>query len=177
MTGIVGLLGFFILSILPSKITEKRSFGIVLLLGCGLFSILYDYILDISYVKYFITEVLHRSLNLTGRITIYENIPKILNGHLLLGYGHGSSYEVWINALHYPNSQNGLIDMIVEDGLLSTIMFLIIIKHIFKGNNKIIKLIICTFFILSAFEITLGNMMIAWLALLYNNKNRKEVEK
>lgn len=175
MTGIVGIISFIILAVLPSKIIDNRNVGIIILIVCGFFPIFYQYILNFSSVRYFITEVLHRDLTLTGRITIYKNIFNILDGHVLWGYGYGSSYEVWFNALHYPNSQNGLIDMVVETGLLSTITFIFMVRSIFKENNKIIKLIICMFFILSTFEITLGSMMIAWLALLYNNKKRNEV--
>ena len=65
--------------------------------------------------------------------------------------------------------------MIVEDGIIATILFICMIKHIFSRNKNnieaiIIKTIICTFFVISSFEIVLGSMMIAWLALLYNKE-------
>ena len=176
MTGIVGIISFIVLACLPLKIINNKNFGIIILIVSGLFPIIYKSVLNFASTRYFITNVLHRDLSLTGRIVIYENIPKIIDKHVLWGYGYGSSYEVWFNALHYPNSQNGLIDMIVETGIVSTAVFIIMIRKIFKENNRIIKLIICMYLILSTFEITLGNMMVAWLALLYSNKERNEVK-
>lgn len=175
MTGIIALLALIFIKLLPIKILENGNFAILLLIASGIFSFKYESILQNEYVQFFIVEVLNRNLNLTGRTVIFKYIPVIIKNKLLLGYGHGTSYEVFIKSINYPNSQNGLIDMIVEDGIIATILFICMIKHIFSRNKNnieaiIIKTIICTFFVISSFEIVLGSMMIAWLALLYNKE-------
>ena len=175
MTGVIALLAMIVIKSLPTKILDNGNFAILLLIASGMFSFKYDNILQNRYVQFFVVEILNRNLNLTGRTVIFKHIPAIINKKLFFGYGHGTSYEVFKKTINYPNSQNGLVDMIVEDGIIATMLFVFIIKHIFNRNKDninatIIKTIICTFFIISSFEIVLGSMMIAWLALLYNKE-------
>lgn len=187
MTGIVGLIIMMILYNISPKVITKGHIALVILIASCSFSFIYEYVLNINVVQQFIIGILHRSLTLTGRITIYENIPKVLENNLWFGYGYGTSYEIWMQKYNYPNSQNGLIDLIVEQGLIASIIIVTIIVTIINKvkNSKIqiinqcypIVMMIYIFFILSSFEITLGLSCLAWCALLYANLvNEKKEE-
>lgn len=175
---LTGILMIIILSLLSSplrKIMDKPSSVLLLICISGGFVFVYDFFLSKTFIQTFITSILGKDMSLNGRITIYSFIPKVLSKNLLWGYGYGSSYEVWMNATNvFPNSQNGIIDCIVEQGLISTIsLVLFIVSVVFEFRSlkerKAYPLLamIITYIIISSIEICLSVNFVIWVVLLF----------
>lgn len=179
-TGIIGLFIFILLLIFfknKNKINSKLFFSSLLI--SSLFVFFVERILQISFIQNFIVNFLNRDLTLTGRIIIYENIPQLLKNHIMFGYGYSSSYETWMKFIYYPNSQNGLIDFIVEQGIIATCFFLIMLKRIlFKIRNinfiQPIFLFIIVLNILASVEITINIFYVGLMLLLYSSYKEEE---
>lgn len=176
MTGFVGIVILIILiKLIPNELLNHITY--VATVFCStVFVFIYQIVLSTSFAQNLIVNVLHRDLNLTARTEIFQLIPRLIQGNILWGFGYSSSYEVWIKATHvFPNSQNGLIDMIFEQGILATIVFLLIIAILIKFciQHKISRLLVpllgmlFTRAVLSAVEITFDFTMIGWVSLLY----------
>ena len=184
-TGIVALF-FLIIGLVFHKELEnlliKPKTIIFTLLFFTTMLFIFSSILDNAFIKYIIVDILHEDITLTGRMTIYAIIGEILKGHYILGYGMGSSFEV-MNFMHAPNTQNGLLECILEQGILSTSLLIIIIYSIFKKANKKKSNVISIYMIyiyvfLSCIEITLDKSFLIWLALvLVTSNDLKKINK
>lgn len=182
-TGIVGLLIMILLISsrkINQKILKKPLLVIFILIVATLFLFLFSSILDNKLVSYFIVDVLQEDITLTGRMTIYQKINEVLSDHLWLGYGYGSSFEIMMNFMRAPNTQNGLLECILEQGIGATILFISLIYLVFK-NTKNSKenipsvIMIYIYILLSSVEITLGISFLTWIAIvLVTGKYNKE---
>jgi len=138
-SGIVGSF-FLLLFIIFNKkiinvITKPLSPVLTLLFSCS-FLFLFDAILNSPLVKFIIEYILGRDSTLTGRMWIYDNVFNILPGHIWTGYGHGSTYEICKKLLGVSNTQNGLIEIQVQYGILGVLLVILLIYHVFKYNRK-----------------------------------------
>lgn len=127
-TGIVGLiLLIVIIFLISNKVVLNPFVWLISLISSYSFVIFYDKILSIGWIRYIIVDCLHRSITLTGRTFIYDQLPKILEGHYLWGYGFGSDYETWqIWGYRIANSQNAIVHLIIEQGTISVIVLIIL---------------------------------------------------
>lgn len=183
MTGVVGIILLIVLAeIIPDKILINPFVWLISLIGSTSFVIYYEKIISIPIMKFIIVDLLHRSETLTGRTAIYDKIPLILNQHWLFGFGYGSDYETWqIFGYRIANSQNGLMNMIIEQGLISTVLFIcwgyLIIK-LAKNNIKIKPLIAMIYVLtfLGTIEITFTINLIFLFILTYYLNNYEKYE-
>lgn len=183
MTGIVSALIFMCFMNIPFNITNNNISVLITLIASCSFSFIYDQIIAMPIIQQIIVNVLHRSLTLTGRTIIYENIPVLLENKWLLGYGYGGSYETWMKYFNYPNSQNGLIDLIVNQGVIAAIIFILIVLHTIRLNKKYdimsknysIIIMLFTLIILSSVEITLELPFVAFVAILYSSIEKNKI--
>lgn len=175
-TGILGVLLLLTFIIVPNRLENNAIIWLITLLSACAFPVLYEVILANPHIESFIVDVLGKSITLTGRTVIYANIPNVLSNHLIFGHGFGSTYEVWINFINLPNSQNGLIDCVVEQGLIATTILVIMLFVMIKKSSsrqaksnlyKPIIAMIYVYTILSAIEITINSVYIFWFVLLY----------
>lgn len=154
---------------------------VTVLVSCSFF-FLFGSILGTSVMKFIIVNVLGKDPTLTGRMIIYSNITDILPGHIFTGYGHGSTFEVCMELLGAPNTQNGLLEILTQYGVFGVIAFLVLIYVCFK-NNKIANLnnvfphitMLYVYIFLASIEITLGQnfILILGLIILYFKNNEK----
>lgn len=176
MTGVIGILIICLLNELPTKLLiNNKLFVIVSVCSCA-FVFAYPKIINNESLQNILTNHLNRSITLTGRTFIYDNVPRVLKDNVLLGYGYGKSYDVWIKTINMPNSQNGIINNIVEVGIIATTILFMIFYNIFsivkqsQIKEEIIKpilIIIYTYLILSTIEITIGLPFISFAIFLY----------
>ncbi len=171
MTGAVGI---FLLTIL--LIAGKQSFlahkpvMAVLIMMAGVFPFAYDYVMGMQGIQYIIVNILHRTKGLTGRVQIFDALPQILQGHLLLGYGHNTAYEVWITATDwYPNAQNGFWNCVCEQGLPAAVLLSVLaVMSVWKSRKGYAVLaVVYVYAFLGAVEITMDIVFITWVILLY----------
>ncbi|WP_289128223.1 O-antigen ligase family protein [uncultured Clostridium sp.] len=178
MTGVISIVILVvILLFFKDKLLYNSMFFVLILVGSCLVILCADTILTWNPIQNFIVNILNRDLTLTGRMTIYASIPNLIQGHLLFGYGYNTAYEVWTSYNQFmPNAQNGLINCIFEQGLIATIIIIILIKTIISKSHKskilqkIYKPIIALLYvyaILATIEITIDVVFMGWLVLFY----------
>ena len=89
--------------------------------------------------------------------------------HCYLGYGYGTSYQVVHGLISMPNMQNGLMELVVQTGIISSIPFFAIILYFLyrsRRTNTVLNLvrpIICliyVYIVLSSIEITFSILFI-----------------
>ena len=173
-TGVVGLflllMLFFVEKKYPIFLKKPKIFFITLFISCSTL-LLFSGILKVGVVKYFIEQILHEDITLTGRMIIYSKIDSILANHLLLGYGSGSSFDIIMNTIGAPNTQNGVLEVILEQGLISFFLMMLLAYLILKKNNGALKsnysvIMVYVLVVLSSIEITLDTTYIIWLSIL-----------
>lgn len=167
MTGVLAVMIYVVLNIIPSRVFESPIALLLVAVFAVSFVAIFQLILTNNFVSDFIVNTLNRDLTLTGRTNIYAYIPVVLKDHLLFGYGYGSSYETWTSLVYFiPNTQNGLLDNIVETGLLATVIFTIYVmwgvrrfKHSNPLNKKVylpLIIVLYIYLIISSIEISTG---------------------
>lgn len=144
---------------------------VFLLVNCS-FLFVFRSVLDNELVQYIIVEVFDTSLTLTGRMDIYQMLPKILEGHLLWGYGYGSAYEICLGLMGFADTQNGLIQWLLQIGIPAFILLLMIFFVCFsraKGATQFIYpavVMIYSYSLIASVEITINEQFLFWMALI-----------
>lgn len=127
---------FLIEVFLPKKVKQflmKPYVFIGIVVIAGILPFIIKPILELSFVQFFITEILHKSITLTGRIKIFESIAPAIGMHPILGHGYGN---VIIQTLvGYGNAQNALMQFTIDYGLIGFGLFMIILFRCVKKNN------------------------------------------
>ena len=172
-TGTIGviLLVFFYYCMAQKEKTFKKPavFLLILLVSVSVL-MLFSGIVQFEPIRYLVEDVFHRDITLTGRLIIYEQISKVFSGHLLFGYGMGSSFEIVMKMISAPNTQNGVLEIILQQGIISLILWGILVWKVFQYlyrkreiNYALIMLYI--YIIFASIEITLDISFLIWLAL------------
>lgn len=161
---------------------KLKTYVIILSLGV-LFIFFYSFILDIQIVQDFIVNILHEDITLTGRTGIYDTLIPLLSVRPLWGFGVGNSHWVLAYLLGVANAQNGLVNLYIEEGLICTVLYLLIFISLFKYvKNKIahsfsypLLCYILFFFFVGLVEITIDNKLLVVMSFLiaydYNKYN------
>lgn len=147
---------------------------ILLIAGSILFAFFYAYILEIPFVQYLIVDVLGEDLTLTGRIYIYDAVLNVIELNPLWGMGIGNSYQLLSYLFGYPNAQNGFINLFLEQGLIGSIITMVITLHLVyrqckqRNGDFMTPIIILTFVMifLALVEITINLWYVFLLTLL-----------
>lgn len=176
-TALIGylLLLLFIFFIPIKKVIKKPKVFLVTIIVTGFVLVFFSGILHNKLIENIIVNVLHEDIELTGRIYIYENVFNILSKSLLLGYGYGNSYEIMYDYITAPNTQNGILECILNFGVLGTTLFILfiltIVKNLkynveYKDKQYIILFGVYVFIILGMVEVTYDIYLITLLSML-----------
>lgn len=184
-TGLIGLIVFLIIYFFSFKkfrdfISKPKTAIITILICCSILLLFYNYIMNISIVKYVITDVFDKNLNLTGRAAVYNNVLPYISNRFFIGYGYNNIYELFnynmqIGADAYAlNSQNALLEYWLYGGIFAVILFLVLTYTIFKNNylneskikNYALVVAIITLMFLGSVEITINMFFFMFLAFL-----------
>lgn len=123
--------------LVPRKLRDflmKPSTILAVMIIFAVIPLMIDPILENSTVQYILTEVLGESVTLTGRKKIYAALPGIITGNLFLGHGYGN--EVVRDVVSFGNAQNGLLQHLVDYGLIGTVLFLILVYRCVSHSSK-----------------------------------------
>ena len=179
MTGVIGTVLFFIISLLVrynSKMMTSGGMFIGAILASFAFMWVVPSILLNENVASFITNKLNRSLSLTGRTLIFERIPQIMQGKWFLGFGYGSSYEICQRYIGFADTQNALMEWIMQIGVLGSILLCLILCYCITKLHKNIMFytewvwplaFVYTYVALGTIEITYSYQFIGVLLVLY----------
>lgn len=173
-TALIGAILIALLYLLKDRFNlVNPALIIIVILVSSSILFMFRGILNYKPIQFFIVEILNEDLTLTGRLEIYDNDLEIISKKLFLGYGYGNSHDVMYDAIKAPNTQNGLLECVLNFGILGTFILLLIIYNVFKNydknKNKIPLIIyIYAFSILGMVEVTINITYIAVIALINN---------
>lgn len=119
----------------------------------------------------------------TGRTDLYEMILPLIPLCPFWGFGCGSAHAVVETLTGFPNTQNGLLEIYFENGILGVLaticIIYIVISDLKKTNNTAYPLLIgvYAFIVISSIEITLGQTFLGlcFFMRLGNEINFKQV--
>ncbi|MDO5396827.1 MAG: O-antigen ligase family protein, partial [bacterium] len=179
-TGTIGVILFTVVYILLRKVqlTLKPWMVLTVLIISCMFAFTYEAILTNEHVQYFVSEVLGRSLTLTGRTNIYKAVPEMFKDHWTWGYGYGTAYIICDKYVGIYDTQNGLLEWILQIGWIATALMLVIIYISFSKLKMIDKkenlkeicpiiFLIYSFSVLASVEITITYRYFMLVALVY----------
>ncbi|MDY4576874.1 MAG: O-antigen ligase family protein [Anaerobutyricum hallii] len=138
-TGIVGNLIVAILLVVPMKknvieLLSSRKFIMIFLVVTNIALVGSDFLVNVPVFKYFIENVLHESITLTGRYKIYAMLPDLFKEQLLFGYGYNR--DIFANLIGYGNAQNGILQYMIDCGLVGTTLFVLNWMNSMKGAQS-----------------------------------------
>lgn len=138
-TGILGIACLVVLLLFPLGDGTKSLLAKPWVMFCGLgaanIMLLTKWILNNSLVQYVIVNLLHEDLTLTGRFVIYDRLWSVIQAKPLLGYGYEST--IITDLLGYGNAQNGILQYLVDCGVVGTVVFLLCwIRCIRAGQQR-----------------------------------------
>lgn len=179
-TGMIGSLILLLLFKFKENMFKVLKMPVIVLSLLTIFTIisfLFAKLVNYSFVKYLIVDILNRNLTLTGRTEIYPVLGNILANRPYVGFGLGNAHSVLIYNYGMANAQNGLMNVAIEQGILGAAALIVLIYFSFrKVNNSIaapIIFLIVMYIILSSVEITLGMNFIYLLIILQIFKHNK----
>lgn len=157
------------------KIIFYNPIVVIVLIGLmSTFFFVFINFLDYSFVQYIVVDILHEDLTLTGRTILYSYLWEVMNISPIWGIGYLNSYSLMRYLYGFPNTQNGLITVWIEQGIIGIALFIYLIIQCVKYRQSqqgrflsypVMSLIIL-YIILSSIEITFGREFIFLLALL-----------
>ncbi len=174
-TGVVGSVCLLIMLLGKRRIKrfiQNPKVIIALFVICFLFVFWYPFLLALEPVKWLIVDVLGEDLTLTSRTNIFLNLPRIVKQSPLFGYGYGSTAEIMRFYTGCTDTQNGLWEIIVSNGIIGGILYTVICFYLLCSRNNIKSEntypFICysiIMIILSSIEITYGILFIVMLVI------------
>lgn len=176
-TGIVGNLMVFMMLFFVKKkqlrvLLSSRKFFVAFIIATNVALVGSDILVNIPAVKYFIENILHKDISLTGRYRIYAMLPDLFEEQLLFGYGYNR--DIFANLIGYGNAQNGILQYMIDCGLVGTILFVINWLNSMKGsgsNSRISWPLVCTiygFAVCGLVEVCLKLNFVVVLAMMYS---------
>lgn len=182
-TGMVGIAIILIGLLFQGKFTEKatRIPGIAYVLTPVVLFVVFIVQQRFGIFEYIITSVFHKSMNMTGRTTIWSSaIPAIMRNPIW-GYGYGVRLNTIVNLAFDPSScHNYFLDLLVRGGAVQLAIQLIINSiccfKIKKGNASIsyvILIALVSYFVIWQVEafISVGVPLMYLVFLLCYKKN------
>lgn len=186
-TALIGYLILLALLFFNSKgirnVLQNPKILLATILISGFVLIFFSNVLQNRIVENIIVNILHEDIGLTGRTNIYENIFEILSKKPLLGYGYGNSYEVMYEYIGAPNTQNGILECVLNFGIIGTfflILFIISVvknlKYNYESDNSryVILFGIYVFILLGMVEVTYDIYLITLLSIINFGKKKLE---
>lgn len=138
-------------------------------------------------VTYVVKDVMKRDLTLTGRTEIYAKYLDVMENYWMWGYGFGTGGEVSAKMFgKYANTQNGLLQWILQVGLIGTVPLCLLLTSVFWQLSKAasekqrylmpLVALIYVYIILGVIETTYSMGFIVLFALIFMlvNERRKQ---
>lgn len=161
---------------------RKASFALLILfLSSTFFFIFTNFVLSQDVADFLIS--IGKDPTFTGRTDLYEMILPLIPLCPFWGFGCGSAHAVVETLTGFPNTQNGLLEIYFENGILGVLaticIIYIVISDLKKNKYTAYPLLIgvYAFIIISSIEITLGQTFLGlcFFMRLGNEINFKQV--
>lgn len=193
MTGVLGCVMLVILMLMIRR-SESRRGGLftspvillLLLAGSVVFSLVAEEIVSIPFVRDFVEDVLSRDVTLTGRLQIFFEYADKLQGRWLNGFGYGNGNVAAVRLFGYENAQNGLLQWVLQVGILSTSAMILWMLQIFRQANRLgqkrsmeimpLVALIYVYIAIGTAETSFDMCFLMWFGLLFMLSSEKEWE-
>lgn len=161
---------------------RKASFVLLILfLSSTFFFIFTNFVLSQDVADFLIS--IGKDPTFTGRTDLYEMILPLIPLCPFWGFGCGSAHAVVETLTGFPNTQNGLLEIYFENGILGVLaticIIYIVISDLKKNKYTAYPLLIgvYAFIVISSIEITLGQTFLGlcFFMRLGNEINFKQV--
>lgn len=158
-------------------------FFLSVLIFCTFNLILFSSIvLNIGFVRFVIQNILGESLDLTGRMILYERIQSLLIERPFWGYGLGNVANVihpLLRSIH--NAQNGALDLYLQIGGVGVVSFFSIYIYVLRKINGKIQMFPVVAYVYMALLISIVEIpfgisslfVISWAFLCEKDYNEK----
>lgn len=145
---------------ITSKIIYSKNLTLTLWALCSVFFFVFGFFLQEDWVTEFLISI-GEDPTLSGRTDIYAVLMDFIAVSPLTGYGYGNASRVLMFAQRLPDAQNGLLDIVLSQGIIGCTFFVYIyswclkriqLYHIYSYMPIIVYLLMYIF--LSMVEIT-----------------------
>lgn len=189
MSGVLGCLVLFLLFILMDKPGYSRMLKLnspwVLMLAMSasvIFPFISETILKIPFVVYVVENVLGRDNKLTGRLNIFEIYSRETRDYWAWGFGFGNGNAAAANLFGYENSQNALLQWVLQVGVPATaclvLFMLVVFRQLSRSNSKArcmpFVALIYMYIVLGMIETTFSMSLIMWFAVIFMLVNERK---
>lgn len=179
VVGSIFMTGCILLMIFGRVLFSNEKASCLFLFGSTVFTVANGFVLNISFVRTFIKDVLGHGLTLSGRIFTYQKALNILSDHWLIGLGYGTTYSLGMRLGGFPNTQNALLEWIWQCGIIGTALLILSIHFALVGKNSSetvypFIILINLLLILASVEITINMLFIVVVAIVYGLKTERK---
>lgn len=162
-TGIIGSVLICVLILLQSRVfflLYSPYFLCIAMTASMFFVVFVDLILSYSWFQQ-ILDLLGENSTLTGRTAIYAQVFDLVNQSLWFGYGNGNGPTLVDNYVGFGNTQNGIMENIINWGICGIVCLFIMIFILLKSvrrtsRNWAVLSLLYVFIVMSLVEITMG---------------------
>lgn len=182
MTGVLGCFTLLVLFLLMNTSKVKKLmkltspvYLLITLVMCFSFPFLCNNIMTVPFVRNMLEMVFNRSTTLSGRLDIYQQFLSVMDGHWLWGYGFGNANAVSMIRFGYANSQNAILQWILQTGLPTTVMLIVLMVvtvYCVNRSNATMQsmpllMLMYVYILIGMVEITFSMSFLLWLALIF----------
>lgn len=180
LLGIFLLFRFQLQNFFPNRIIYLLCFAAIFL-----FIYFYNIVLNNAYVEHIIVDILGESLTMTGRTHVYKILPEMISGKWLTGFGSGRTGLILSYYTGCSNAQNGVWQIICENGLIGFILYALTCLKLCSNTCKekvsvsyYLNIYVVIMFVLGFVEITFDTRLLVLLFIiyLYNDNSPKIIE-
>lgn len=165
-----------------SKILSNVKFLVIIFALLNYLIIIYRAQERMEILRYFITNILHRAIHITGRFDIYSKFGDMMKGNWLLGYGYSTDIVYQFTKL--ANAQNAFLQIVTVCGLVGLVLYMIfLLLALFplkKVQSTFLKRILAAgmiaFLISAIVEIPFGPYFYIILTCVYGIRNIENKE-
>lgn len=145
---------------ITSNLIYSKNLTLILWALCSVFFFVFGFFLQEDWVTEFLISI-GEDPTLSGRTDIYAVLMDFIAVSPLTGYGYGNASRVLMFAQRLPDAQNGLLDIVLSQGIIGCAFFVYIyswclkriqLYHIYSYMPIIVYLLMYIF--LSMVEIT-----------------------
>lgn len=125
-TGVVASCLSIVLLLFFNNVKNKSVFTVIFIIISILsvwFAFEFESILSFPLIQTIIEDILHRDITLTTRTIIFSKVPAIIAQRFWTGYGFGSVYMLLSELIGAPNAQNGILNLILEEGFIVFVLY------------------------------------------------------
>ncbi|HFE9707778.1 TPA: hypothetical protein ACGA3C_002209, partial [Enterococcus faecium] len=171
-TGLVGCLLLVVFILYLRNLLTANIWLVVLLIADTVLLFFDAVILSQPAVQYFITKILGETLDLHGRLQMYDTIIPIFSTERIWGYGVNNHHIVLYSLVKAPNAQNGILNCLIQFGIAGTVVLLITLYMMLRKGKNInrsvpIMALIMMMSVISSVEITIDIYFILFCAIIW----------